>query len=887
MPNPPASQSPNSTNRDIVWTLAGAALVVLLPWFQRWLYVWPEMDYRLFLRGDFLELTAQRAFFYRSLAEGKLALWDPIFSMGVPFLEYLFDLFNPLSLLSVFFLDEGLLRSDYLQKVLVAYCSLAGLGAFLLGLQLNLGRAAATVMGVVMGCMGIVTAHSDHSMMIQTFCWAPLVLLFLHRARTGLSLLNAAWAGVCLGWSFMGGIPQVFYYVGTAATLYALYAIVTEFNRGGWRPAWRLGLAPYLIMGLASAIWALPNLAHLAGTRGGDPVGVHDAEGLVGFRRRSFIAQGSGDWWMLPHFLAPQLMNRHAETTIYVGIAPLGLALVAVAWVRKNEAGFYKLLGVVGIVLMMGASMGLHKVLMTLMPGYYLFRETIRWMFLLHLALLVLAGYGLHWLLYRAQAPELGTLRRFLAVLAGIITALILLLITAEGLRLEGLAYKQLFPPLSILSWLLFCVAALWWSALRLSQGVRPRMIALLLVALAALDLGFYYAPRYMSVMPVKAGDPTKPNPAAQAAAARLVGLAGGPEGGRVLAFRERDTLGYQYPAYVAHLNFINPPGGYMNRRLPLGFWQMWWEPQANPRYLQIWAVKLVDQRSPVVNARRSDWALCGYSQSAVRLNRPMEVKELKLKAKALLPGQAKPGELVARMALTLDGKITAQWPLRQAKEVAGKTLTLEAPPDTKADAVLMASAHPVALVGISGLTLDGQPLSDHTWLKPGPKGYLVNQVFLGRAWFVSRASVVEPDWEYKQVLASVDPSRSVVLRKRPAGWRAPKGVDADSGGTVKMLSWQDQNIELQVEASRPGWVVLSQSAYHGWRATLDGKDTPIDWAYGFMTTVAVPQGKHKIRLVYSEPWVEASLGAQPLLILVLLAVWLWTRRRDKRPPAQ
>ena len=882
MPTPPVPQSSPNPNQTIAWTLAGAALVVLLPWLQRWLYLWPELDYRMFLGRDFLELTAQRAYFYRDLAQGKLTLWDPLIATGLPFMEYLFDLFNPLSLIHVFFLEEGLLRSDYLQKVLTAYCSLAGLGAFLLGMQLNLGRAAATVMGVIMGCMGVVVAHSEHSMMIQTFCWAPLVLLLLHRSRLGLSLLNAAWAGVFLGWSFVGGIPQIFYYVGVMATLYSLYVMISEYNHGGWRAAWRLGLAPYLLMALTSMIWALPNLIHLAGTGSGDPMGVHDAQALVGHKRRQFIAQGSGDWWILPHFLSPQIMKGHAENTAYVGIAPLVLALMAVAWVRKNETGFYKLLALAGIVLMMGANLGLHKVLVALMPGYYLFRETVRWMFLLHLALLVLAGYGLNWLLYRAKAPELKTLRRILAVLAGVLTALILLLISAEGLRLESLGYKQTFPLLSILTWLLLCVGVLWWAALRMAQNARTRLVALVLVALVALDLGFYFAPTHVGGDPVERTDPTRRDPALEARAARLARLAGGPGGGRVLLHRAYNVVGYQYPAYLAHLNFINPPGGYMDRRLPLGFWQMWWEPQANPRYLQLWAVKLVDRRSPVADARRDDWALCGYSQSAVRLEGSTPVKALSLRASDLLPGQAKPGELVARVALVRRGRVTAQWPLRQGMEVNGGAVVLEAPEGAQADAVIMASAHPTALVGISELALDGQPLADHTWLEPGPRGFLVNRSYLGRAWFVSRAAVVEPGWEYEQVLASVDPSRVVVFRRTPPGWQKPPNPAPDAGGQVKVLSWQDQDVELLVEASRPGWLVLSQSAHHGWRATLDGQDAPISWAYGFMATVAVPQGKHTVKLAYSEPRVKASLGAPPLLILVLLGGWLWMRRRKK-----
>lgn len=884
MPHDSCLNRPLFHNREILWTLAGASLVVLLPWLQRWMYLWPDLDHRLFLGGDFLELTSQRAYFYRALAQGKLALWDPLMATGLPFMDYLFDLFNPLSLINVFFLEDGLLRADFLQKVLTAYCSLAGLGAFLLGMQLGLGRAAATVMGCVMGCMGVVVAHSEHSMMIQTFCWAPLVLLLLHRARLRHSLLNAAWAGVFLGWSFMGGIPQIFYYVGTAATLYSLYAAVSEYRQGGWRGAWRWSLAPYLVMGLAAVFWALPNLAHLAEAGHGDPLGVHDAKALVGNDRRDFIAMGSGDWWILPHFLIPQLMKGHAENTAYVGIAPLALALMAVAWVRRGEAGYYKILGLAGIVFMMGANLGLHKVLSDLMPGYYLFRETVRWMFLLHLALLVLAGYGLRWLLYQAQPPELGSLRRMLAVLAGVLVALILLMLCVESLGLQRLDFRQTLPPIDLLAWLLFCVGALWWAVLRRSQGARPRLVALLLVAMVALDLGFYFAPTFAGGDPVKRSDPTQPDAAQEARAAKLVRLAGGPGGGRVLVYREFNVVGYQYPAYVKQLNYINPPGGYMDRRLPLGFWQTWWHPEESPRYLQLWAVKLVDENSPVVDAWRDSWALCGHSQSAVRLKEPTPVRELSLRASALLPGQAHPGEVVARVALVRQGQVSAQWALRQGREVNGKELRLTPPPGTVADTVILASAHSIALVGIEDLALEGRPLVDRTWLEPGPKGFLYNRAYLGRAFFVSRAAVVEPGWEYEQVLPSLDPSRSVVFRRPPRGWQPPQGLAADPGGRVRVLAWQPQAMEMEVQAQRPGWLVLSQSAHHGWRATLDGRAAPIEWAYGFMAAVAVPQGRHALKLVYGEPWVKASLAAPPLLILGMLAAWLWSRRRREKP---
>ncbi|MCB2225990.1 MAG: YfhO family protein [Desulfarculaceae bacterium] len=872
---------PVQANAALWWTLAGAALVILLPWLQRWLYIYPELDYRLFLGRDFLELTSQRAYFYRGLAEGKLLLWDPLMATGLPFMEYLFDLFNPLSLLNTFFLEGGLLRSDYLQVVLTAYCSLAAFGAFMLGLQLGLGRAAATVMGVVMGCMGVVTAHSEHSMMIQTFCWAPLVLLFLHRARHGKSLINAAWAGLFLGWSFMGGIPQIFYYVGLGASIYCLYAAIDELQTNGWRSAWRRGALPFLLMAGASLIWALPNLVHLAQTLG-DPIGAHDTRALVGAQRRDFIAQGSGDWWVLFYFLAPRLLQGHAENTAYVGLIPLALAMMAVVWVRGREAGFYKLLGLLGIVLMMGNNLGLHKVLVDVLPGYGLFRETVRWMFLLHLALLVLAGFGLRWLMTQARPPELAALRRVLAVMAAIIFGTLLLSMAVESSGLLPYPWRYTLPLASLLTWLLFNLGVIWWAVVRRSQEASPRLVALVLVALVALDLGFYHTPVMVGGDPVRRSDPTRPKPAQEAAYRELARLAGGPERGRVLAGRGPDAMGYQYPIYLTHLDFINPPGGYMDRRLPLGFWQTWRRSESNPRFLNLWAVKLVAPDSPMVDSHCEQWFLCGYSQSAVRLDQPGPVAKLRLVAEAPLAGQARPGEEVARVALADQGRITAAWPLRLGKEVNGQSLELTAPAGAKGDTIILSSTHPKAMIRLYGLEADGRFQYDRPNLKPGPRGMLVNRDYLGRAWFVSRAAVVEPIWEYLHVLKSADPSRTVVFRKAPPGWRAPQGQTADPGGRVAVESWDSQNARLKVSARRPGWLVLSQSAYHGWSAQVDGQAAPIRQAYGFLQAVAVPAGEHQVTLVYDEPLVKASLAVPPLLVLGLVGGGLWLRRRRK-----
>ncbi len=235
----------------------GGVLVILLPFLQRMLYL-----KGLFYGRDFTEVIGARGYFYHQLRQGKLVLWDAAQATGIPFPTYLFDLFNPFSLLYTFLLQDGYLRSNPTQWMLTLHCSLGALGAYLLGLSLNLGRTAAVVMGVIMGCCGVVVIKSVEPMMVHTFAWAPFVFLFLHRARRRGLKREGIWAGVFLGFCFLGGHPQIFYYIGLAVLLYALYGLVVDTEESGAGAAWSLAFRTYLPLTISFLLTSAPQMAH-------------------------------------------------------------------------------------------------------------------------------------------------------------------------------------------------------------------------------------------------------------------------------------------------------------------------------------------------------------------------------------------------------------------------------------------------------------------------------------------------------------------------------------------------------------------------------------------------------------------------------------------------
>jgi uncharacterized membrane protein YfhO len=85
------------------------------------------------------------------------------------------------------------------------------------------------------------------------------------------------------------------------------------------------------------------------------------------------------------------------------------------------------------------------------------------------------------------------------------------------------------------------------------------------------------------------------------------------------------------------------------------------------------------------------------------------------------------------------------------------------------------------------------------------------------------------------------------------------------------------------VVAPRDGLAVILDPFYPGWTATLDGKPVPILRADFAFQAVAVPAGRHELRLTYRNRWVGIG-AAVSLGTLALLLAALAVRARRMRP---
>ena len=81
----------------------------------------------------------------------------------------------------------------------------------------------------------------------------------------------------------------------------------------------------------------------------------------------------------------------------------------------------------------------------------------------------------------------------------------------------------------------------------------------------------------------------------------------------------------------------------------------------------------------------------------------------------------------------------------------------------------------------------------------------------------------------------------------------------------------------LGIEPSGDGLLVVSQSFYPGWRATVDGEPVPIRRVDYLLQGIQVQAGSHRVELSY---WLSPVPGIVSLAFLVACIAGILVKRR-------
>jgi hypothetical protein len=104
-----------------------------------------------------------------------------------------------------------------------------------------------------------------------------------------------------------------------------------------------------------------------------------------------------------------------------------------------------------------------------------------------------------------------------------------------------------------------------------------------------------------------------------------------------------------------------------------------------------------------------------------------------------------------------------------------------------------------------------------------------------------------------------------------------PPAAGTASADTVALTRSSANQIALQTSTSQPRFLVLSEMDFPGWRATVDGAETPIYRTNYLFRGIAVPAGQHSVVFVYRP--VSALIGAGISLLALAIAGFLLRRR--------
>jgi len=165
-----------------------------------------------------------------------------------------------------------------------------------------------------------------------------------------------------------------------------------------------------------------------------------------------------------------------------------------------------------------------------------------------------------------------------------------------------------------------------------------------------------------------------------------------------------------------------------------------------------------------------------------------------------------------------------------------------------------------------------------------GPIGsFVLENRVLPRAFVVHRTRPAGAEEAFERMgKQEFDPGREAFVR--------PGGLALDGaphpGDRVRWSRPRPEEYRLVAEVGAPGLLVVGEHFDQGWSALVDGRPAPVLRANVVAMGVALPPGRHEVRLVFRPRGLGAGVGAAAAAVGTLgLGLVLETRRRRRTSP--
>ena len=141
------------------------------------------------------------------------------------------------------------------------------------------------------------------------------------------------------------------------------------------------------------------------------------------------------------------------------------------------------------------------------------------------------------------------------------------------------------------------------------------------------------------------------------------------------------------------------------------------------------------------------------------------------------------------------------------------------------------------------------------------------------RVWSVHRVDSIASE---KEILVRLDKPLAELRNRAFVMGLAPDLQTCAAADRVDLLRRAINSLAVTADMQCKGMVVVGETYYPGWQATVDGRPAPILEAYGFLRGVVVDTGRHRVEMHYQPKSVYwgAALTGIGLLAAALIGFW-------------
>jgi len=161
----------------------------------------------------------------------------------------------------------------------------------------------------------------------------------------------------------------------------------------------------------------------------------------------------------------------------------------------------------------------------------------------------------------------------------------------------------------------------------------------------------------------------------------------------------------------------------------------------------------------------------------------------------------------------------------------------------------------------------------------------LENLRVLPAAWFVPRTLAVDEATALASVRtarlpdgAPFDPRAVALVEQAPGRDFGP----GDPSATAVVVARAPQRLVVETRSAAPGFLVVSEVAYPGWTAAVDGAPASILRTNGVLRGLALAAGAHHVEFVYRPLSVRLGLALAGTTLLAFAAAGLWGAARRR-----